>query len=108
MRGAKSLRQSMTHEIALDLLRSDPSLLESTLVRKRLEQKRAHAGGDLYEQCLDIWETLVSSSDVAGIEHYATGSDGLAEMMRAVSPLGCLLSEVQRLHVIERAHQIAA
>lgn len=107
MRGSKYERQLMTHVEVLEMLRTQPALLDSPILRTRLEQKRGHASG-LYVSCLDLWGRLLEARDLDGIEHNALGSDDHAGMMRAVSPLGCLLSDEQRVHINHRlAHSVS-
>lgn len=107
MQGTKYKRQLMTHVEVLGMLRTQPDLLDSPLLWTRLKQKRGHASG-LYVSCLDLWERLLEARDLDDLERNALGSDDHAGMMRAVSPLGCLLSDEQRVDINHRVAQALA
>src|ERR1700735_5573034 len=52
---------------------------------------------------LDRWESLLDRGDVTGLHRILTGLDRDSIEMREVSPVGGLLSDEERLEVLQRA-----
>ena len=70
-------------------------------IRRNLRQLRRDTRGEPHMSNLDRWQRLVSSGDVRGLRLVMTGLDTDSIQMREVSPLGGLLSEGDRQHVLE-------
>jgi DNA-binding transcriptional regulator YdaS (Cro superfamily) len=82
-----------------------PSSLERwrPMVERNLERLRGAVRGEPHVRNLDRWESLLEHGDVTGIHRILTGLDRDSIEMREVSPLGGLLSNEERLEVLQAA-----
>ena len=90
-------RQLSTH-----LTRSSLGQWRPTIERN-LERLRGIVRGQPHLRNLDRWESLLDRGDVTGLHRILTGLDRDSIEMREVSPVGGLLSDEERLEVLQRA-----
>lgn len=103
MRGSKQVRQMLLNELAVNVLRSCPSLLHSSVLRQSIEQTREHTSGDYYAPYLEEWERLLGSGEVERIALHVLANDEHGRALRVTSPLGFLLTPEQRSDIAVRA-----
>ena len=103
MQGTKQMRQLLLSEVAVRVLREQPSLLHGPRLRQIMESTRRHSSGPVYRECLDEWDRLLSSGDIELIALHVLSDDEHGDMMRATSPLAVLLTRDQREDVARRA-----
>lgn len=80
-----------------------PQLLEEWLphIESRLELLRSRVTGQPHTRNLERWGHLLRDRDVPGLRRVLNGLGRDSIEMREVSPLGGLLSEQERLQVLE-------
>lgn len=70
-------------------------------IERRLDHLRHNVSGQPHERNLERWSSLVDNEDVRGLQRVMTGLDRDSIEMREVSPMGGLLSERDRVQVLE-------
>lgn len=83
--------------------RLDPTVLDDWMptVNRNLERLRNAVRGEPHLSNLDRWERLLEDRDVPGLRRVMTGLDTDSVQMREMSPLGGLMSQAERLQVLE-------
>ena len=81
----------------------DPTVLDDWMptVNRNLERLRNAVRGEPHLSNLDRWERLLEDRDVPGLRRVMTGLDTDSVQMREMSPLGGLMSQAERLQVLE-------
>ncbi len=81
----------------------DPNVLDGWMptVNRNLERLRNAVQGEPHVSNLDRWERLMEQRDVPGLRRVMTGLDTDSVQMREMSPLGGLMSQAERLQVLE-------
>ena len=81
----------------------DPNVLDGWMptVNRNLERLRNAVQGEPHVSNLDRWERLLEDRDVPGLRRVMTGLDTDSVQMREMSPLGGLMSQAERLQVLE-------
>lgn len=72
-------------------------------IRQNLKRLRQGVTGEPHERHLDTWSALITKRDVNGLKRIMTGLDRPSIEMREVSPMGGLLSQDERRHILEGA-----
>jgi transcriptional regulator with XRE-family HTH domain len=70
---------------------------------QNLKRLRGSVQGQPHERNLTLWQGLVTSRDLSAIHRVLTGLDRDSIEMREVSPFGGLLSQQERLDVLQHA-----
>ena len=96
-----SRRRWRMHQLLVSQLSPEALKQWTPTIRRNLRQLRRDTRGEPHMNNLDRWQRLVSSGDVRGLRLVMTGLDADSIQMREVSPLGGLLSEGDRQHVLE-------
>lgn len=91
-------RQLSTHLTRSTLSQWRPIILAN------LERLRGAVRGQPHIRNLDRWEALVDATDVVGLHRVLTGLDRDSIEMREVTPMSGLLSERERLEVLEKVN----
>ena len=83
--------------------RLDPTVLDDWMptVNRNLERLRNAVQGEPHLSNLDRWQQLLEQRDVPGLRRVMTGLDTDSVQMREMSPLGGLMSQAERLQVLE-------
>ena len=71
------------------------------ILERNLERLRDSVTGQPHERNLVLWRSLVEERDVLGLHRVLTGLDRQSTEMREVSPMRGLLSERERLEVLD-------
>lgn len=100
MTASRYLRQRRLQQVAIDALRRDPSLIGDPRIAQRLDAITDHVFGEPYVQCVETWRTLLDSGDIDAVTRTVLADTDLGGYMRAVSPLGVLITDEQRRAVI--------
>ncbi len=90
------------HRLVLEKLRSDPDRVLASAA-ERLPRVRAGVSGDLADEWMGEWQTMIDERDFDGLAAVITGSDQRSIDMRQVSPFDTVLSQAERASVLERA-----
>lgn len=69
-------------------------------IERNLVREREFVRGSVHLRNLDRWTELVERRDVLGLHRVMTGLDRGSIEMREVSPMGGLLSEQERIDVM--------
>lgn len=93
-------RQMRMQHVAIDVLRSNPSLLSDPRLRTRLNVISENTQGELYHRCLGIWQQLLGGGDVDRLSQVVLSDTEQGGYMRTTSPLGVLLNDEQRRSVV--------
>ncbi len=82
--------------------RLTPTTLEEWVptVARNLDRLRSGVRGEPHSSNLERWQRLIDDRDIPGLRRVLTGVDTSAIEMREVSPLGGLLSDVDRRRVM--------
>lgn len=97
----KVIRKKFLHTAVLDKIEREHLSLDTDQVHNSLHRLRQHVTGASLTRCLDQWEHIVSSNDIDTVRKIADSDSETAREMRNLSPLSVLLSEPERLHVID-------
>jgi hypothetical protein len=68
-----------------------------------LERLRHGVSGEPHGRNLDRWRSLMDRGDVPGLHRVLTGLDRDSIEMREVSPMGGLLSQDERMDMLQMA-----
>jgi hypothetical protein len=71
-----------------------------------LERLRNGVSGEPHGRNLDRWMSLIDRGDVSGLRRVLTGLDRDSIEMREVSPMGGLLSQDERMDVLQMASTV--
>lgn len=96
-----SRRRWRMHQLLVSQLSPETLKQWTPTIRRNLRQLRRDTRGEPHMSNLDRWQRLVSSGDVRGLRLVMTGLDTDSIQMREVSPLGGLLPDGDRQHVLE-------
>ena len=72
-------------------------------IERNLERLRSGVSGEPHGRNLDRWRSLIDRGDVPGLRRVLTGLDRDSIEMREVSPMGGLLSQDERMDVLQMA-----
>ena len=72
-------------------------------IERNLERVRSSVSGQPHMRNLDRWTSLIDRGDVPGLHRVLTGLDRDSIEMREVSPMGGLLSQDERIDVLQMA-----
>ena len=72
-------------------------------IERNLERLRKGVSGEPHGRNLDRWMSLIDRGDVPGLHRVLTGLDRDSIEMREVSPMGGLLSQDERMDVLQMA-----
>jgi transcriptional regulator with XRE-family HTH domain len=72
-------------------------------IQRNLERLRNGVSGEPHGRNLDRWMSLIDRGDVPGLHRVLTGLDRDSIEMREVSPMGGLLSQDERMDVLQMA-----
>jgi hypothetical protein len=91
-------RRKLYHEHVLTRLHS----LDWGLIGTNLDRVAAAVRGEHSVAAIDQWRRLVATRDLAGISRVLTEDSEAADLMRVVSPFAGVITETERLTVIEQ------
>lgn len=97
----KAVRQKLLQAAVLEKIDREHLCIDTEQVRARLQRTREHVTGASLIGCMDRWEHLVAANDIDGVRCIVHADDDHAREMRNLSPLGVLLSESERLAVLD-------
>lgn len=86
----------------LEKLRSDPDGVMASAA-ERLPRVRSAVSGDLADEWMSDWQTMIDERDFDRLAAVMTGSDQRSIDMPQVSPFDAVLSQAERACVLERA-----
>jgi transcriptional regulator with XRE-family HTH domain len=72
-------------------------------IERNLERLRGSIKGQPHIRNLDRWTSMIDGGDVPGLHRVLTGLDRDSIEMREVSPMGGLLSQDERMDVLQMA-----
>lgn len=93
------------HRRALDAVRREPALREQA--RQTLARWRQQSGAARSDVLWDEWDQLLAG-EVSALERAALVESDHGQLMRSVSPLGCLLSQSERMALLKQAREHTA
>lgn len=92
-------------QLSSHLTRTTFDMWRPTLERN-LERLRDGVTGQPHTRNLELWRSLVEEGDVLGLQRVLTGLDRHSIEMREVSPMGGLLSNRERLEVLDELAKV--
>lgn len=101
-------RQMQMQQVAVGVLRRDPSLLSDTRLLGRLGTIAGQTFGQPYGRCIDQWKTLLRNGDVDELSRVVLQDTEFGGYMRTVSPLGVLITPEQRRAIVYGDTPVAA
>ncbi|WP_042582887.1 hypothetical protein [Variovorax paradoxus] len=93
------------HRRAMAAVRREPALRDQA--RLTLMRWRQQSGATRSDALWDEWEQLLAS-DVSVLESAALVESEHGQLMRSVSPLGCLVPQSERMALLKQARERAA
>lgn len=87
-------------QLSMHLTRTSLERWQPTIERN-LERLRNGVSGEPHGRNLDRWMSLIDRGDVQGLHRVLTGLDRDSIEMREVSPMGGLLSQDERMDVLQ-------
>jgi transcriptional regulator with XRE-family HTH domain len=100
----RSERRSWRHHRRLSTHLTRTSLEQwRPTIERNLERLRGSVSGQPHMRNLDRWTSMVVRGDVSGLHRVMTGLDRGSIEMREISPMGGLLSQDERMDVLQMA-----
>ncbi|MDI9916825.1 hypothetical protein [Rhodococcus sp. IEGM 1379] len=75
--------------------------MNAARVREKVQSIRSRVTGKSLRRCLDQWERIVDDNDIEAVHAVVESDDEHACEIRNHSPLSILLSEEERLQVLD-------
>lgn len=98
----KVARQKLMQAAVLNKIDREHLALDTDPIRRSLRTVREHVSRSPYfTEMLDRWEQIVRDNEVEAFRRIVAADDETGNGMRNLSPLGVLLTEDERLQVIE-------
>lgn len=98
----KVTRQKLMQTAVLDKINREHLSVDTDEVHRSLQTIRRHVSrGPLMQRYLDRWERIIRDNDLDDIRRIVDADDETGNEMRNLSPLGVLLTEDERLQVID-------
>ncbi|PVX59699.1 hypothetical protein [Rhodococcus globerulus] len=98
---SKVVRKKLVHEAVLDKIDREHLSINTDKVRARLQTNREHVHGNMLRKCLDQWERIIADNDIDTVRKISVSDTETDREMRNMSPLSVLLSESERLRVLD-------
>jgi hypothetical protein len=102
---SKVVRKKLVHEAVLDKIDREHLSINTAEVRARLQTNREHVHGDTLRKCLERWERIIAGNDIDTVRKISASDTETDREMRNMSPLSVLLSESERLRVLDLLFQ---
>ncbi|MCJ0907126.1 hypothetical protein [Rhodococcus sp. ARC_M6] len=96
-----AVRKKLVHEAVLDKIDREHLSIDTDKVRARLQTNREHVHGKLLRNCLDRWERIIADNHIDTVRKISVSDTETDREMRNMSPLSVLLSESERLRVLD-------
>ena len=104
----KVARQKLMQTAVLNKIDREHLSLDTDPVRRSLRTVREHVSRSPYfTTLLDRWEQIVRDNDVEAFRLIVAADDETGNEMRNLSPLGVLLTEDERLQVLDELRELA-
>lgn len=104
----KVTRQKLMQTAILDKVDREHLPLNTDRVRRSLQTVREHVSRSPYfTDLLDRWEQIVEGNDVEALRQVVESDDETGNEMRNLSPLYVLLSEDERMKVLDDLRELA-
>ncbi|MCJ0907052.1 hypothetical protein [Rhodococcus sp. ARC_M6] len=97
----KVVRQKLLQAAVLEKIEREHLSVNTDRVREKVQSIRSRVTGKSLHRCLDQWEHIVEDNDIEAIRAVVVSDDEHAREMRNLSPLSILLSEDERLQVLD-------
>ena len=97
----KVVRKKLVHEAVLDKIDRERLSINIDTVRARLQTNREHVHGKMLHTCLDRWARIIADNDIDAVREISVSDTEADREMRNMSPLSVLLSENERLRVLD-------
>lgn len=97
----KAVRQKLMAAAVLEKIDREHLSVDTERVRASLRTIRAHVTGTTMTLHLDRWEQIIGSHDLDAVRRIAVSDDEIDREMRNLSPLTVLLSEPERIRVLD-------
>ncbi len=102
----KVVRQKLMQAAVLAKIDREGLRIDTDQVRERLRVTRAHVSRAPYlTDMLDRWEEIVDGNDIDAARAVAALEGETGNEMRNLSPLGVLLTETERLRVLDELRE---
>lgn len=97
----KVVRQKLLQAAVLEKIEREHLPVNTDRVREKVQSIRSRVTGKSLHRCLDQWERIVDDNDIEAVRAVVAFDDEHAREMRNLSPLSILLSEEERLQVLD-------
>nr|WP_254072954.1 hypothetical protein [Rhodococcus rhodochrous] len=104
----KVIRQRLMQTAVLDKIEREHLLVDTDQVRRNLDRIREQVRGKSLLEHVERWDQLLRSGDLDLIRHVVLSDDEVGREMRNLSPLTVLLTESERLEVLDTVRHRAA
>jgi len=104
----KVIRQKLMHTAVLDKIEREHLQVDTDQVRRSLDRIREQVRGKSLLEHVGRWDRLLRTGDLDLIRTVVLSDDEVGCEMRNLSPLTVLLTENERLEVLDRLRHRAA
>ncbi|UPK66487.1 hypothetical protein MYP14_25000 (plasmid) [Rhodococcus pyridinivorans] len=104
----KVIRQELMQTAVLDKIERDHLPVDTDQVRQNLDRIREQVRGKSLLEHVERWEHLLRTGDLDLIRQVVLSDDEVGREMRNLSPLTVLLTESERLEVLDNLRHRAA
>ncbi|MDJ0403297.1 hypothetical protein QNA23_07405 [Rhodococcus erythropolis] len=101
----KVVRRKPVHEAVLDNIDREYLSINTAKLRAKLQTTREHIHGNTLHKCLDQWKRIIADNDIDIVRKISVSDTETDREMRNMSPLSVLLSESERLRVLDLLFQ---
>lgn len=101
MMSSKVVRQQLMQSAILAKIDREHLRIDTDRIREALKVTREHVSGRYFTAMLDRWEQIVDDNDIDALRSIVAADDEATREMRNLSPLHVLLTEPERLQVLD-------
>ena len=103
MMSSKVVRQQLMQSAILAKIDREDLRIDTDRIRQTLRVTRDHVSRDpLMRSYLDQWEQIIGDNDIDAVRAIVAADDETAREMRNLSPLHVLLTEPERMQVLDK------
>ncbi|WP_139347714.1 hypothetical protein [Nocardia donostiensis] len=101
----KDARLQLMFARVLDKIEREHLRLDGPAVRDRLQVIRREVTGPSMHRAVNQWEQWIATGDLTAIRQLRDSDGDTVLQLRSLSPLNVLLSERERIEVLDELHQ---
>ncbi|MGV9746381.1 hypothetical protein ACWDTG_15880 [Rhodococcus zopfii] len=104
----KVIRQKLMQTAVLNKIEREHLPVDTDQIHRNLDRIREQVRGKSMTEYVERWDQLLRTGDIATIRRVVLSDDEVGQEMRNLSPLTVLLTESERLDVLDTVRHHAA